>query len=491
MKLYDVAKSMSRVPSFEGAKLVVVALLTVVALAAPTGAVATTVSAKSAAKRISITSSTKRALASTSCTGGTLLYGYGWLDGKGVDVESNAPHEGSGTSCGGTSYVNGVLAGSQWQCVELVNRLYLTRGWIRATWYGNGNTLYGQNATNVGLTNQELQGHISHIAPGDVLSLNVPNGHGGFTPAGHTEVISTVTTTSGGGYSAKTVSQNYGPVYDGVTLSNGTATMASKMSVVGVIHAPTAIHASVALIPNQPVASGYRLDGFGHLYPFGDAPPVTSSPRWSWDIARGVAIFPDSTAFAVRGYVLDGWGGIHPFAAGNADPPPRPIQYAYWQGFDIARGIVLRGNTSTGYVLDGYGGVHPFAPSGVALPPTPAITGYWQGWDIARAIVLASAISGYVLDGWGGIHPFGGAPRVSASAYWQGWDIARGIVLASTGGYVLDGWGGIHPFGGAPGVSRTWPWTSNNDIYRGIAFDPSTSRGAVVTESIPGKAYQW
>jgi hypothetical protein len=66
--------------------------------------------------------------------------------------------------------------------------------------------------------------------------------------------------------------------------------------------------------------------------------------------------------------------------------------------------------------------VHPFGSA-----PAVSVTAYWQGWSIARGLVVRSDTSGYVLDGWGGTHPFGGAPAVSVSAYWPGWDIARGI----------------------------------------------------------------
>jgi Peptidase family M23 len=251
---------------------------------------------------------------------------------------------------------------------------------------------------------------------------------------------------------------------------------------------PGAQHASVALIPNDG-ASGYRVDAFGVLYPFGNAPAVTSpSPVWhGWDIVRGIAIFPRSTWQAVQGYVLDGYGGIHPFAAGIAVAPPTPALSAYWSGWDIARGIALRGNTSSGYVLDGYGGIHPFGGA-----PTVATSAYWSGWDIARGIVLSSAVSGYVLDGYGGIHPFGGAPTVATSAYWSGWDIARGLTLSSpTSGYVLDGYGGIHPFGGAPPSPTPPGYSPPNDIFRGIAFDPSTNLVVDVTGGAAGTQYSW
>lgn len=52
---------------------------------------------------------------------------------------SNGPSdEGTGSDCApGQSTVNGVTAGEKWQCAELINRLYLTKGWISSTWRGD------------------------------------------------------------------------------------------------------------------------------------------------------------------------------------------------------------------------------------------------------------------------------------------------------------------------------------------------------------------
>ena len=195
--------------------------------------------------------------------------------------------------------------------------------------------------------------------------------------------------------------------------------------------------------PPTPPPSGYVLDGWGGLHPFGSAPPV-SSPGWwpGWDIARGVVTFPGTNS----GYTLDGWGGVHSF--GSA---PVVWSSSYWPGWDIARSLALDPcpGQSGGYVLDGWGGVHPFGGA-------PAVTGsaYWPGWDIARGLVLSCVggqPAGYVLDGWGGLNPVGGAPRILDGSFWAGQDVARSVVLAGRGrGYVLDFKGGLHPFGGAP-----------------------------------------
>jgi len=230
------------------------------------------------------------------------------------------------------------------------------------------------------------------------------------------------------------------------------------------------VHTAAALIPGQG-ASGYVLDGYGGVHPFGGAPAATNGPYWpGWDIARAIAVTcPDA------GYVLDGYGGLHPF--GSA---PQLADSAYW-GWDIARGVALCPGGQGGFVLDGYGGIHP-----VGNAPPLSASAYWPGWDIARAIVVnSSCTGGYVLDGYGGIHPFGNAPPLSGSAYWPGWDIARSITLVTdTSGYVLDGYGGIHPFaasgtplpGPHPGLGYD---ASATDPFDTIAYN--NTNGAVVT----------
>jgi len=62
---------------------------------------------------------------------------------RGCAIYSNGQDEGSGARCGGTNYVTNqyvthVKTGREWQCTELVNRLYLTRGWTRSFRSGNG-----------------------------------------------------------------------------------------------------------------------------------------------------------------------------------------------------------------------------------------------------------------------------------------------------------------------------------------------------------------
>jgi hypothetical protein len=170
------------------------------------------------------------------------LSGSNWLGGNGVNVYSNGS---SSYNEWGSHSTNGVFDGEMWQCVELVNRLYLARGWISSTWYGNGNTL--KNNLPPGLTYQP-NGSISYLSPGDVVTLE---GYGD----GHAGIVNSV---SGG--SVQIVNQNTEAVYSSATFSNGTLYMNgwSGYTVQGVTHAP------VVYISNAPRVT--FLDSSGNLY---------------------------------------------------------------------------------------------------------------------------------------------------------------------------------------------------------------------------------
>src|SRR5262249_7418929 len=89
------------------------------------------------------------------------------------DDSSNYVDNVSGTS---------TLSGWKWECVELVNRLYLSKGWTTANWSGNGNSLI--NNVPSGLT-AENNGSISYVNTGDVITLS------GYT-YGHAAIVSSI-----------------------------------------------------------------------------------------------------------------------------------------------------------------------------------------------------------------------------------------------------------------------------------------------------------
>ena len=182
----------------------------------------------------------------------------GWLNNTGVPIYSNGSSVTywNGYGCVAVSGATGdpncptgyVTTGEQYQCVEMVNRLYLTETWTNATWSGDGYQLYGNAPSDLV---DEPQGSISYMTPGDVITLS--NGSGN---PGHAAVVNTVTQSSGSSYTIDTASQNTTAVYFDATLSSGTLTLPSGWindgyTVTGVTHAPTPM---------------MIIDGSGHAY---------------------------------------------------------------------------------------------------------------------------------------------------------------------------------------------------------------------------------
>lgn len=214
------------------------------------------------------------------------LSGSSWLGGNGVDVYSNGA---SSSNDAGRSYVTNsagqsVYAGEKWQCVELVNRLYLTRGWISSTWWGNGNQLYANAPSGL---SKDPQGSISSISPGDVVSFDYSE------RLGHAAVVNSATRNSDGSTFVQLVNQNAIDLYSSATLRNGTLTMSgwAGYSVIGVIHAPTAAGGGVsegAFLRASDTGRVYRVAGGAPLYvdswtPFGGPQPTVATTQAAID----------------------------------------------------------------------------------------------------------------------------------------------------------------------------------------------------------------
>lgn len=128
----------------------------------------------------------------SSCQGpadfGSTYLTAAWPGGfRGVPVYSNGV-SGSFTDClHSTRTPRGrvVVDGYEWQCVELVDRLYLSKGWIDSAWLGNGDQMYANAPSSL---SKQPQGSITHVAAGDVISFDGP----GANTAGHAAVISEV-----------------------------------------------------------------------------------------------------------------------------------------------------------------------------------------------------------------------------------------------------------------------------------------------------------
>lgn len=112
--------------------------------------------------------------------------GTAWLSGGGVDIMSGGDSSHNCVSVAGApgqSQCNNtagqVYAGDKWQCVEMINRLYLAKGWTSTTWWGNGNSLINDLPNHLSLTDQ-LQDHISYVNSGDVVTeTHSTDGHAG------------------------------------------------------------------------------------------------------------------------------------------------------------------------------------------------------------------------------------------------------------------------------------------------------------------------
>ena len=152
--------------------------------------------------------------------GSALLLASAWMNGLGVDVMSNGGgkggDEGTGASCAprATETIKGIVIpkGYEWQCTELINRLYLQMGWIHQLWKGNGGDSAATKKDSMfysipkGL-GSEAEGSISHLAPGDAVFINEYRGKQ-FLADGHALIVDTAGNVTSG--LVPLVSQNSG-----------------------------------------------------------------------------------------------------------------------------------------------------------------------------------------------------------------------------------------------------------------------------------------
>ncbi len=232
--------------------------------------------------------------------GTVLLAGSSWLGGNGVDVKSNGSDEGTGSDCSGSlSYVNGVQAGEEWQCPELINRLYLTRGWITSTWHGDaGYPLYDDTPSN--LTKQP-NGSVSYLGPGDVVIINVY--HDGTPDGGHALIVNDSSDVTSG--TVDLVSQNGGDPTNATPQVNGTISGGSvsvggggdgwTYATIGVVHAPTSFTtpANGTFVQLQGTTGIYEMAGGAPLYvsnwaAVGGPQPYQTLTQAQWDTLNAV-----------------------------------------------------------------------------------------------------------------------------------------------------------------------------------------------------------
>ncbi len=216
--------------------------------------------------------------------GSVLLAGSAWLGGRGVNVKSNGADEGLGSDCSSAhSYVNGVLAGDEWQCPELVSRLYLSQGWIHATWAGDaGQPLWNNTPGNL---SKQANGQVSYLGPGDVVIINVFDN--GTSDGGHALVVNDSSHVTSG--TVDLVSQNSGapgnakPQVSG-TISGGKVSIGGggggwTYQTIGVVHAPSTQQGVLDFIKTKNTGSG-KVELFEIPGPNYQRQPTVATPTW-------------------------------------------------------------------------------------------------------------------------------------------------------------------------------------------------------------------
>jgi hypothetical protein len=114
--------------------------------------------------------------------GSVLIGGGNWLQGQGVNVYWNGTPACNTSYVGGNSYTtyNGTsyYTGLEYQCVELPQRLYTTKGWYLGSWGDNAFQFYTRPVSGM-VTHANGSGYIP--VPGDLVvwgSISTdPNGH--------------------------------------------------------------------------------------------------------------------------------------------------------------------------------------------------------------------------------------------------------------------------------------------------------------------------
>ncbi|MFN2613494.1 MAG: Ser-Thr-rich GPI-anchored membrane family protein, partial [Actinomycetota bacterium] len=200
--------------------------------------------------------------------------------------------------------------------------------------------------------------------------------------------------------------------------------------------------------------AGYVVSSRGLVYSFSTGtnaiPARPSATDLRSNIANGIVLRTSTS-----GYVLDIYGKIHPFGGAPAAHPSKTFTS------NLARAIVLR-NSDGGYVLDAYGRLNPFSVGSAGLPARPSFTTLSSAR--ATAFVMRTATSGWVLDNAGRIYPFGGAPSRTSTGISSTAQAKAIVLIASDSGYWMDGRGVFHAFGIAYGN----PTKATLSSYRAI-----------------------
>jgi hypothetical protein len=187
-----------------------------------------------------------QAIMATTC-GSTLVAASSWYGGAGVTVRSNGQYQGTTTSCG-VYYTYGY----QWQCLELVDRFYQTKGWGRVWSGGSGwaKDVFRTEGDRTAIAN----GSITKLYRGDIVVWG-----GG---AGHVAVIDTIVRSVSAGiglpamYRVTVVEQNWSTTGKAtLTLTRGSSgrytlsRSGSTKVILGIVHDSQNTWSAVTPVP--------------------------------------------------------------------------------------------------------------------------------------------------------------------------------------------------------------------------------------------------
>lgn len=124
------------------------------------------------------------------------------------------------------------------------------------------------------------------------------------------------------------------------------------------------------------------------------------SYRFGAQLAQDLVLRSDN----VSGYILDVYGGVFPFgSAPNVTYTYPEVRMRLF--YEIYRVV---NQVSRSQVITLFQMIFSLT-----------VNGYKVGQKISKELVLrADGVSGYVLDAYGGVTPFGSAPQVSTTVYW-------------------------------------------------------------------------
>lgn len=164
---------------------------------------------------------------------GVVVSGAGWFGGKGVNV--CYPATATPTSCGGESAVGTSGWPDPWQCVELAQRFFKSRGWYAGAF---GGVSYAYQIKAWAKADRNMAWHDNNTSyvptPGDLIVTNYDTNQPPPTPgdshnAGHVAVVDFVDTIDAATRLVHVVEQNGSPngraTYDAKRNSGGTWTI--------------------------------------------------------------------------------------------------------------------------------------------------------------------------------------------------------------------------------------------------------------------------